>query len=84
MDKAFVRVVDWGRNDGPWAVYVDAILGVASQTIHRIPVLSSPDSSDPVGGWKPLIRDAVAAACSDFGSPIDEVLFEDFTSLSVP
>lgn len=65
-------------------MYVDAILGIANQTVHRIPVLSSPDSSQPPGGWKPLIRDAVAAACADFGSPIDEVLFEDFTSLAVP
>lgn len=83
-DKAFITKIDFGNNDGPWAFYVDVLLIVNTGTMARVAVLSSPSSTHPAGGWKPLVRDAVVAAALDqFDVVVDEVIFPDFSTLSV-
>lgn len=84
MDKAFIAKSTFGKNDGTWGFYVDVVL-VMNGNAFSCAALSDPDSSQPPGGWKAMIRDVVAAeALSQFAVAIDEVMFGDYTSLPVP
>lgn len=82
-DKAFIITQTFNKNSGVWGFDLQVRLGI-SLVVLPVRADSNPDSSQPAGGWKPIIRDATAALVVIYGYEVDEVIFPDYTSLPVP
>ena len=76
-DKAHILTARLKRNTGVWGMEITAFLAILGQVITA-EVIPAGDTSQPVGGWRPLIAAAVAQAAIDQqATPIDEVVFKE-------
>jgi hypothetical protein len=82
-DKAHILTAKLNRNIGVWAIDVTAYLAIGGQVVTATAVPAI-DTSQPAGGWRPIIAAAVAQAAFDQQETVvDEVMFMDLTSVSI-